>query len=50
MNTGVPINGSRPSPLGLVVAELAARIAGVQSGAKGRRGGFLRRIFKEATS
>jgi pilus assembly protein CpaE len=51
MNTGVPIGSARPGALASAMAELAAKVARVEPGARGRRGSFLRRIFaKEATS
>ena len=50
MNSGTPLNGTSSGGLAESVAELAAKLAGTEAGAK-RKGGLLRRFFsREARS
>jgi pilus assembly protein CpaE len=44
MNNGAPLNGTRPSPLAVCIAAIAADVAGVDAGKK-RGGRFLSRLF-----
>ena len=49
MNSGAPLNGSKPAGLAAAVNALAARLAGVQQ-QTAARGSFLRRIFTKEAS
>jgi pilus assembly protein CpaE len=49
MNSGVPINGSRPGPLAMALADLATKITGTSPTVRTQRAPLLRRLFNKET-